>query len=251
MAAIHGRASFPYHPQRPVPQFVTAEGTNPHNANAVEKALASDVGIPVNTKKLEQDLSRIVGMGRYSSLNYEMVRRNGKEGLLIEGEEKTYAPLMLQPGVFIDGSQYDDVLFSVGAGLTFLDLGGFRSEWQTDVTLGSTWAVNSEYHHFLSPTSKWFVEPRIFASNSSIDFYSGSTRLAQYAVTQAGSALDFGYEIHRNSELRAGYTLGYYKDFLRVGNPELPAENGRLSGTTVRYTVDALDNPVTPDPAHT
>jgi NTE family protein len=188
----------------PVPQFVEVQGTSLHNANSVEKSLASNVGTQVNTGNLEQDLSRVVGMGRYSSLNYQMIRRDGKDGLLIEGEEKTYAPPMLQPGVFIDGSQYDDILFSVGARLTFLDLGGYRSEWRTDFTLGSTWAVDSEYHRPFSPQSRWFYQPRIFASNSPLDLYSESKRQAQYGISNVGGEFAVGYEVHRNSELRGG-----------------------------------------------
>ena len=230
----------------PTPQFVEVAGTDPHNAGLVQKALDSNVGYPVDTKKLEVDLSRVVGMGRFSSLNYQMVQRNGRDGLLIEGEEKTYAPPLLQPGVFIDGSQHDDILFSAGARLTFMDLGGFRSEWQTDITLGATWAVDSEYHRFLSPKSRLFYEPRLFAINSPLDLYSGGKRLAQYGVSQAGGGLDIGYELHRNSELRAGYTMGYYKESLRVGHPELPEASAQLSATSIKYTLDVLDNPVIP-----
>jgi len=225
---------------------VEVVGTYPRNASSVQKALESNVGRPVDTKKLEVDLSRVVGMGRFSSLNYQMIQRNGRDGLLIEGDEKTYAPPLLQPGIFIEGSQYEDIRFSVGARLTFMDLGGFRSEWQTDITLGSTWAVNSEYHHFLSPKSRWFYEPKVFASNGPLDLYSEGKRLAQYGVSQAGGGLDFGYEFHRNSELRAGYAMGYYKESLRVGHPELPEASGRLSATSIKYTLDALDNPVIP-----
>jgi len=66
----------------------------------VQKALESNVCRPVDTKKLEVDLSRVVGMGRFSSLNYQMIQRNGRDGLLIEVDEKTYAPSLLQPGIF-------------------------------------------------------------------------------------------------------------------------------------------------------
>ena len=233
----------------PTPQFLEVLGTSPHNASFVEKALETNLGKPVDTRKLEQDLSSVVGMGRFSSLNYGMVHRNGMDGLQIEGEEKTFAPPLLQPGVFIDGSQYNDVLFSLGARLTLLDLGGFRSEWANSTSLSCglpTYAVDSEYHKFLNPKSKLFYEPKIFASSSPLELYSHGTRLAQYGVNQAGAEFDIGYEFHRKSELRAGYTMGYYKEALRIGEPDLPAASGRQSATSVRYTLDGVDNPVIP-----
>ena len=53
-------------------------------------------------------------MGRFSSLNYQMIHRDGKDGLLIEGEEKSYAPPILQIGAVIDGFQYNNVRFAIG-----------------------------------------------------------------------------------------------------------------------------------------
>ena len=67
---------------------------------------------------------------------------------------------MVRPILLIDGSDYNNVLFSMGARITFLDFGSYRSELRSDVIIGSQYLLDSEYYHPFTPTSNWFVAPR-------------------------------------------------------------------------------------------
>ena len=75
------------------------------------------------------------GIGRFSTLSYEMVDRNGQQGLLIKTEENAYGPPIVRPLILIDGASLSNVTFNLGARVTFLDVGGFRSEWRNDFIL--------------------------------------------------------------------------------------------------------------------
>ncbi len=230
----------------PVPQFVEVAGTTPQMAKDVQKLLAENVGKEIDTKKLERGLILGTGMGRFSSLNYQMVQRDGKDGLLIDSVEKSYAPPTLLPSIVVDGSQYDDIQLAVGARLTFMDLGGFRSEWRSDVVLGSVYGINSEYYRPFNAASRWFIAPRFQASTSPLDLYSRSKRLAEYGIGQVNGGLDVGYGINRFSELRVGYTMGYESASLRVGAPTLPTGSGQLSASSIQYKLYDVDNAVIP-----
>ena len=74
-------------------------------------------------------------MGRFSTVSYEMVEQNGKSGLLLNAEEKPYAPPILRPGVFIEGSGLSNVSFGVGGRIRISGFGGYRSEWRSDFLL--------------------------------------------------------------------------------------------------------------------
>ena len=83
-------------------------------------------------------LTRLTGVGRYDSVTYDMVRENGQDGLRVQVHEKSYAPPFLKPAFEIDGTQHENVTFTVSSRLTFMDIAGFRSEWRTDVEVGET-----------------------------------------------------------------------------------------------------------------
>jgi len=146
----------------------------------------------------------------------------------------------------VDGSDYNNARFSMGGRVTFLDVGGFRSEWRTDVTVGSIYGLTSEYYHPLSECAKWFIAPRAFVNSHPFDLYKRTTRLAEYRLFQSGVGLDLGYAINRNSEVRLGYEVAYIRARLRIGHPLLFQPAGRTGGTSLQYTYDGLDAPVVP-----
>ena len=51
------------------------------------------VGKPIDFDQLDQDIMRLKGIGRFSTLSYEFVERDDKQGLLI----KTRKTLMVLP----------------------------------------------------------------------------------------------------------------------------------------------------------
>ena len=87
---------------------------------------------------LEQQFTRIAGSGRFATLNYSMTEKDGKPGLLVSVQEKPYSPPIVRPLIIIDGTNYNEVLFSAGARITFLDYGSFGSELRNDIDRGLT-----------------------------------------------------------------------------------------------------------------
>ena len=219
-------------------------GIPPPIAHDLEKDLATFTGKPLDTNRLEQKINAISGTGRFSSFSYAMEEKNSKSGLVIQGNEKDYGPPFLNLGINVDGSEYDNVLFTAKARITAMDVGGFGSEWRTDVSVGSTWGIASEYYKPLSLTTKWFVAPHASMSNSPLDFYDYTDAIASYRVRQIGGGFDVGYSFNRSSQLRLGYEIGDLRTFLRIGAPTLPTPAGRFGTSSIRYNLDRLDSPL-------
>jgi len=231
----------------PVPQFIEVTGTNSHGARQIENALSSDVGKPVNSITIDRQLTNLTGVGRYSRLGYRMTEQGNRPGLMITADEKQYGPPFVQPNIIIDGSDRNNVLFTMGARITLLDLGGFRSELRNDIMFGSNDELRSEYYHPFTPTSRWFVAPRAFGEATQFNIYSKDTRLAEYRNKQAGGGLDFGYQLSRSSELRFGYEAAAQRFTPSIGNPNvLPKVSGRKGISSIQYSLIDVDSPTIP-----
>jgi NTE family protein len=232
----------------PVPAFVEVVGaTSPAMAKAMEKQLAPIVGQPVDTKKVGLDMMYIVGQGRFSTSTYSMVEKNGEQGLQVQTEQKSYAPPIVRPLILIDGSDYNNVLFSIGARITFLDVGSYRSELRTDVVLGSQYLLSGEYYHPLTTTSNWFVSPRLGANSQQFNIYSGNNLQASYRIRQVLGGLDAGYAFGRTGEFRLGYEGGFEQASPEIGNVStLPTTSGATGDVRIQYQLNTLDNPVIP-----
>jgi NTE family protein len=231
----------------PIPKFVEVVGAPPQMAKAMEKQMSSLAGKPVETKKIDDDMMTIVGQGRFATATYSMVERNGEPGLQIQTEQKSYAPPIVRPLILIDGSEYNNVLFSIGGRITFLDVGSYRSELRNDIVLGSRYELASEYYHPITTTSNWFIAPRFGINSQQLNVYSGSTLLASYRLRQALGGLDTGYAFGRTGEFRLGYEGGYEKVSPEIGNiPTLPTTSGTTGDARIQYQLTTLDDPVIP-----
>ncbi|HEV8412137.1 MAG TPA: patatin-like phospholipase family protein [Bryobacteraceae bacterium] len=230
----------------PTPTFVQISGAEPRLSRGIEKELANHAGKPLDLDRLEKDLDVISGIGRFTRFSYGMTEFQGRPGLEIRAEEKDYAPPLVNLGFLIDGSDLANVRWTTNARITALDVGGFRSEWRTDLSVGSTWGLATEYYRPVSATSKWFVAPRLFATNIPFDLYDHSAQIAQYRLGRYGGGADLGFAIDRFSEIRMGYEAGYFSSSLSIGSPVLPAPNGRTGVSSINYRLDRLDSPLVP-----
>ncbi len=230
----------------PVPAFVQVSGVDRSTAEKIEDELGDNAGKPIDFDRLEKDIDVITGNGRYTRFSYRTVERNGQSGLQIPAEHKDYAPPLLNIGFLVDGSDLNSVQWTMNARVTALDVGGFRSEWRTDISIGSTWGLATEYYHPVTATSKWFLAPRVFGTNTPFDLYDRGTQLAEYRIRHYGAGFDVGYAIDRFSELRIGYEGGYVDPKLTIGSAVLPEPTGRTGISSVQYNLDRLDSPLVP-----
>ena len=231
----------------PVPQFVEVAGTTPKLADAIEEQVATLVKKTIDTAKLDREILTLSGMGRFSNLSFSMVERNGQPGLQIQAEQKPYAPPVVRPLILIDGSDYNNVLFSMGARITLLDFGGFRSELRNDVVVGSQYGASTEYYRPFTTSSRCFVAPRAGFLSVQYPIYSGSNWVASYRKREARGGVDVGYGFGRTSELRLGYEGGYERLTRQVGSPTaLPVVSGPTGDVRVQFELNQLNDPVIP-----
>ncbi len=231
----------------PIPSFVEVTGTERVIAKGIQKTLSDNIGKPIDFKRLDEDLTDITGLGRFSRAGFQLTRKDGKDGLLIRTDEKDYAPPTVNPLFVIDGSDYTDVRFSLGARVTFHDIGGFGSELRNDFIVGSTYGAASEYYHPLNWFSHFFAAPRLFASSKPFDLYFNADRIATFRQHDAGGGLDLGVALNRFSELRFGYQTGYLSLSRSIGIPALLSDvSGRQGFSRLRYTIDHTDDPTLP-----
>ena len=230
----------------PVPQFIEVQGTSAPAQEDVRRYLKKFIGKPLNADKLDPALTQLTGSGRYDTLDYRIVERDGKQGLLIAVKEKVSAPPTLQTAFEVDGSEAGDIEYTLGTRLTMIDVAGFRSEWRTDFLFGNTYGVSSELYRPFRAESKWFFAPHADASDTAFPIYAKNDPLADYRIYRENIGADLGYGFSRFSELRVGYEVGELSTKLRLGSPQIPAVSGRVGAARMRYVIDHTDDPVIP-----
>lgn len=229
-----------------IPQFVKVEGTSTDAQQKIQRYLQPLVGKPIDTPKLDAYLTRLTGVGKFDSASYGLTQNDGQIGLLITVHEKNYAPPVLQPAFVVDGAEPDNVTFTLGGRLTFLDIAGYGSELRTDFQFGNTYGIATEFYKRFSQTSRWFYAPRVSASDSAQWLYSHNDPQADYRIGKADLGVDIGYAVSRFSEVRAGYEIGYLDASLKLGTPQFSSVKGQVGASRFRFATDHLDDPIIP-----
>src|SRR5438094_8326753 len=122
----------------------------------------------------------LTGKGLFSSMAYSIAEVDRRFGLRIKALEREYAPRTGNPIVVLDGSQYNSVLFSVGARFTFLDVGKPGAEVRSDILAGSTYRISGEYFRPLSHSVHWFIAPRVSVDSLPLNLYNSYRQHAAY-----------------------------------------------------------------------
>lgn len=228
------------------PEFVKVSGPSPEVARGLEKKLQDNVGKPIDYARINRDMDEITGLGRFDLASYQLTQQNGLSGLLVTTEEKDYGPPLVNPLIVVDGSDYTNVLFGLGARITMLDIGGYGSEWRNDFLIGSQYSIASEYYHPVKWSNPFFVAPRLFASDAPFDLYDNDNRVASYREDQEGGGLDLGVTFNRFSQLRFGYQLEHLSLTRQIGTPDFGNLSGRQGFSRLLYTFDNTDDPTLP-----
>jgi len=229
-----------------IPQFVKVEGTSTDAEKKIQKYLQPMVGKPIDTPQLEAYLTRLTGLGTFDNASYGLTQNDGQLGLLVTVREKTYAPPFLEPALAVNGTEPDNVTFTVGGRLTFLNIAGYGSELRTDFAIGNTYGISTEFYKRFSQTTRWFFAPRVQASNAAQWIFSHGDPKADYRLGKVMFGTDIGYAISRFSEVRSGYEIGYLNASLKLGTPQFSSVKGQVGASRFRAVTDHLDDPIVP-----
>ena len=232
----------------PIPTFVAVDGVNGQLSARVQKQFAPVIGKPIDYSELDQAIMHLKGIGRFSTLSYEMVDRNGQQGSADQdgreclwsahrpaahpGGRCEFEQRYVQPGR--PGHISRCRRFSLGMAQRLHPLFRIRPE-EPSITIPSLRSTH------------WFVAPRAFISDNPFYLYNENKLISIYRRDEGGGAVDVGYQFGTTGELRVGYEGGWQKFDPQIGNRnELPAFSGGYGETRVQYRLDRLDNAVIP-----
>lgn len=228
------------------PREVIVEGElAPLRRQALVEAVAADPEAPVDRARLEYELTKITGAGRFDSATYTLYKQGGREGLHLKFHEKDHGPPFVKPSFLLMASPDEGLKFGAGARVTFLDIGGPASEWRTDLSIGVFNRLGTEYYYRLRG-GKWFVAPRLGYEETEQPIYRDGERVSEFTNRRMGGGVDLGYAFGRFQEFRIGWTLSRDRLLVAAG-PELGRSvKGRASTIRMKWSYEGQDAPNVP-----
>ena len=213
------------------------------NAEALRGMLDVRVGEPIDPDTLDRDLRRVFGTGDFEHVNYRILEEGGRRVLEIDAAEKSWGPNYLRFGLGLASDFKGDSFFNVAASYRRTWVNDLGAEWRSDVQIGHTGRLATEFYQPLRDRAALFVAPRAELERRSVDVFRGSQRLARYDIRTADAGLDVGSALGTYGEARIGVQAGSTHAALDTGPEALdPPSRVRRGALTAKVIVDRLDS---------
>jgi NTE family protein len=211
--------------------------------DAIVGMLGVQPGMPIDQDALDRGLRRLFGTGDFEHVNYRILEEAGRRVLEVDAVEKSWGPNYLRFGLGLASDFKGDSYFNLAASYRRTWVNALGAEWRSDVQIGRTGRLATEFYQPLQTRGDLFVAPRAEIERRAVDLFRGSERLARYDVRTADAGLDFGAALGTFGEVRMGVLAGSVHAALDTGPPELePPSRARRGAYTAQVIVDRLDS---------
>ncbi len=222
-------------------------GTDAVNPDVVLAAMDTTAGSDYLPERIDRDLKRIYSRGDFESVNYTLVDEPGTgRVLLVEVTEKSWGPHYLRGGLTLSSSFEGNAFFNLQASHRATWLNTLGAEWRTDLQLGHTGLVRTEWYQPLTTAQRWFVAPRLEARDEPFEVYDDDTglRLARFRRQTHEIGVDVGVPLGTAGEARLGLVRGRlrFDDDTSVVPASLLGADAELGGVLALVRIDKLDN---------
>lgn len=230
---------------RPEPvEEIRFENLHRVNPETVQAVMDTKVDQPIEQKVLDQDMRRIYGTGDFEHVNYRFLEEPNKRVLAVDAVEKSWGPNYLRFGLGLSDDFQGGAYYNLLASNRRTWINELGAEWRTDLQLGRTSSLYSEFYQPVDVRRFFFVAPYVSLERRITDIYQGSQRIATYRLDSALAGVDLGSQFTRYGELRIGMLGGVLTPNLDTGPPSLTPGTGNVEQGAFRTKLifDQMDN---------
>lgn len=242
--ALRQRQQIAVQPEQRVVDEIRFNNLQRVNSAHAQAVLDTRAGEPIDQPTLDRDLRRLYGTGNFEHVKYSLLDDAGKHVLAIDAAEKSWGPDYLRFGLSLSSDFSGDAYFNLLGSYRRTWLNELGAEWRTDVQIGHTSGLYSEFYQPLSSTGPFFVAPHLTIEQRTAELYQLDERIARYDILKKSAGIDLGSNFSRYGELRLGLLGGILEPSLDTGPRALsPGEpRVKLGALTGGLLLDQLDS---------
>jgi len=228
---------------RPVDE-IRFSGLTRVNPAVLEAEMETRPGQPIDQRTLDRDMQRLFGTDDFEHVGYRVIEETGKRVLTVEAIEKSWGPNYLRFGLGLSSDFSGDAYYNLLASYRKTWINSLGAEWRTDLQVGRTSRILTEFYQPLSVRKYFFVAPYAEAERRELPIFDNDQRLAIFDLRYERVGLDFGSQFTRYGELRLGVLYGDVRASVDTGPSALEPDPNKVNQGAFRGRLffDQLDN---------
>jgi len=228
----------------PVIDFIKIQNNSKIADSVIETRLEDiKLGQQLDVDEVEKAVNKVYGLEYYQNVRYGLATEDGKTGLDVQLDKRSWGPNYLQLGVEYSSAGDEDALFGFAASYLSTALNPAGGEWRATFVIGDQPEFLLDLYQPFGSKGLYFYAPSLSFSSTIINVWKGDQRVTEAENREADLEFGVGREMPSWGEYRFGVRRGSGETKLVVGDPstigEPKFERGELFG---RFEADTLDN---------
>lgn len=215
----------------------------------IRSRIRQEVGEPLDSNRLEQDLKRIYGLGYYETVSYSLEPlAGGDAGLLVQARRKSWGPNYLSFGLNYEDNFENRTDFNLAASLRMTELNALGAEWNTGLQAGTKPWLRTEWFQPLDYGYQRFLTVGAEYRRETFSAFDGEgVRITGIDLSTSEIDLSLGTESGINKQVRLTYRRGYATIEEQLGTQIVPAEYLDRGSLSLVFEHDSLDDAFLPE----
>ncbi len=222
--------------------FVRVTGTTQLSGACLLRQMHLKPGDPFDLETVERDLTRIYELGDFEQVDFRLERDGPRLGLAVEARDRSWGPHYLRAGL----ESADDFRSTREVNLLgswrWARLNALGAEWQTDVRLGTTRMMRSEWYQPLNEGGMLFITPFVQAADTLRNRFDGDRETAQWRERKLEAGFQTGIQFEQAARLYTGLARSAADTLPVVGESDLSDISYSQAAVLAGAEIDRLDN---------
>ncbi|MCH8543047.1 MAG: patatin-like phospholipase family protein [Alcanivorax sp.] len=192
----------------PVIHFIEIDNDGPVDDRVIRNLLRQKVGEPLDSPRLNQDISAIYGLDYFKQIHYRVVERDGLTGLYLQCNSRDEGNTFLRVGLRISDDFRGESDFGLGASLRMAGLNQLGGTAFARADIGTSPRLEGRFVQPLGYRMRYFIEPQLLYQAERIDLFDESIQeeaISSYQRRERQAGLALGRQLYRQrGEVRTG-----------------------------------------------
>lgn len=224
-------------------EFVRVDNHTGYDDALLLSYLPVEPGKPLDNQAMQDGVLKAYGLGTLSDVGYQVVREDGRTGVLVTAHPKPQGPSYLQAGLTLNTDLHGDYGSNVRAGLLFSPLSRFGAEGSVTLQIGSEPGLTGHYYFPFDARNRYALDIEGGYTTQDINVFDGQgNKLARYGASSIGLEVLLLRQFANTLSVSAGLRRASGRADLTIGNPSLPEFRFQEGAALAMAEVDTIDS---------
>ena len=211
------------------------------NENYLRTLTKVDPGQTVTLDMISNDALQMAALTELDSVAYRLEGDPSNLTLVWLPEEASIGRNVLRPSLGIYTPGTGEPKFQVGMQFVRSWVNDRGAQWRNNLQAGYETSIETSFYQPFDVAQRYFVEPGIAATRSLEDVFNDGERVATYKFVDVTGNVDFGMNVTRNFQMRAGYLFTDRSAEASTGPVLLPEIDAIDAGITASIMFDSRE----------